>query len=496
MNLINLVQPLSGSWLVDIILWLEKITASIVLSVVLFTVILKLITFPFDFISRATMRKNSLKMEQMRPELEKLQKQYANDKGLYNQKMMALYKKNGYSMWGSCLPTILTLVIFIVAINAFTNFSRFKNKEVFYDMSLSYNAVVYDGLGEADGYIEKKADGTYEIDYQKIFDLYKNNEFNETKDGVLTVKKNPDLTVANGNSFVFYTESGYLMGIGYYEDSKGLAYQTPFEVKDDFSDNQMLKSLYFKNSRDGEKIDFNKFVADKKVEIATKADVKEFIQNVQQYASAETFREKQARFLWVKNIWVTDSPLKQPVNGDYKTFINENSGADFIKNDTDYKELIKKLEPEATTEPNGFFIMVILTAGVSLLSQLVTAKSQKAQMELQTVDGQGAQTQKMMMWIMPIMMAVFAFMYTTAFSIYIVLSSLLSMGSTFIINFFVDRKFKRVESTEKQIIRGRVYVPEEKPKEEPKPKKKKKEETPTNDFLSGLADKKGGKKRK
>ena len=36
-------------------------------------------------------------MEEMRPELEKLQKQYANNKELYSQKMMALYKKEGYS---------------------------------------------------------------------------------------------------------------------------------------------------------------------------------------------------------------------------------------------------------------------------------------------------------------------------------------------------------------------------------------------------------------
>lgn len=39
------------------------------------------------------MRRNSLKMEQMRPQLEKLQKQYAGDKQTYNMKMAALYKK-------------------------------------------------------------------------------------------------------------------------------------------------------------------------------------------------------------------------------------------------------------------------------------------------------------------------------------------------------------------------------------------------------------------
>ena len=115
-------------------------------------------------------------------------------------------------------------------------------------------------------------------------------------------------------------------------------------------------------------------------------------------------------------------------------------------------------------------------------------------MELQTVDGQGAQSQKMMKWMMPIMMAIFAFIYTAAFSIYIVLSSIISLGTTYLINFIVDRKYKKA-NPKQETIRGRVYTPKEEPKkEEPKKKSKKKDVIPENDFLSGLADKKGKKK--
>ena len=120
------------SGIASLVYELVKICSSVALGVILFTVVLKLITLPFDYASKASMRKNSIKMEKMRPELEKLQKQYADNKELYNQKMMALYKKNGYSMFGACLPTILTLVIFIVAINAFTDYSKFQNKQYFY----------------------------------------------------------------------------------------------------------------------------------------------------------------------------------------------------------------------------------------------------------------------------------------------------------------------------------------------------------------------------
>ena len=148
MGIIVFDKPITGNFIVDIMVWLVSITSSITVGVVLFTLILKLITLPFDFVSRASMRRNSVKMEEMRPELEKLQKQYADNKELYNQKMMALYKKNGYSMFGACLPTILTLVIFIVALNGFTAYSQFKIRENFYAMTQSYNNVVYVGIEE------------------------------------------------------------------------------------------------------------------------------------------------------------------------------------------------------------------------------------------------------------------------------------------------------------------------------------------------------------
>ena len=67
MSLINLVLPDTGNFLVDIILWLVNITSSVAAGVILFTVLLKLITLPFDFMSRFSMRKNSIKMEEMRP---------------------------------------------------------------------------------------------------------------------------------------------------------------------------------------------------------------------------------------------------------------------------------------------------------------------------------------------------------------------------------------------------------------------------------------------
>ena len=70
------VATQSLDWLTSIITAIVTSVSSVMLGVVLFTLVLKVITLPLDYFSRASMRKSSLKMEEMRPELEKLQKQY------------------------------------------------------------------------------------------------------------------------------------------------------------------------------------------------------------------------------------------------------------------------------------------------------------------------------------------------------------------------------------------------------------------------------------
>jgi YidC/Oxa1 family membrane protein insertase len=205
-GIINFAQPVVSSFLVDVIFWLVSITSSVAVGVVLFTLILKLITLPFDYISRASMRKNTVIMEEMRPELEKLQRQYADNKDLYNQKMMALYKKNGYSMLSSCLPTIITLIIFIVAINAFTSYSQWQNRQYFYDMSLAYNSVLYDGI-KADGeYIIENEDGSITINDNIIYtDITKNPDKLEDK-GIIAKER-----VDGETKFLdVYTKDGYI----------------------------------------------------------------------------------------------------------------------------------------------------------------------------------------------------------------------------------------------------------------------------------------------
>lgn len=60
-------------------------------SMVVFTLLIKLILLPLDYKSRKSMRR----MTKLQPQIAKLQKKYANDKEKLNQKSAELYRKEG-----------------------------------------------------------------------------------------------------------------------------------------------------------------------------------------------------------------------------------------------------------------------------------------------------------------------------------------------------------------------------------------------------------------
>lgn len=83
-------------------------------SVILFTVFIRLIQMPFDYKSRKSMRK----MEKINPQIQALQKKYANDKEKFQKKQMELYKKESISPLSGCWPMLLTFPIMIIMLGA------------------------------------------------------------------------------------------------------------------------------------------------------------------------------------------------------------------------------------------------------------------------------------------------------------------------------------------------------------------------------------------
>lgn len=83
-------------------------------SIIVFTLLVKLVLMPFDYKSRVGMRKTT----RIQPKVAALQKKYADDKDKLNAKMAELYKKEGVNPLSSCLPMLLTFPILIAMFNA------------------------------------------------------------------------------------------------------------------------------------------------------------------------------------------------------------------------------------------------------------------------------------------------------------------------------------------------------------------------------------------
>ena len=110
------VKPLA--W---VILFFGKMTTSFGLGLIITSILIRLIAYPLT--KKSTVQAENMK--KIQPELQKLEKKYANkdqkDREVMMQKsqeMMALYKKNNVSPMAGCLPALLQLPLFIAFLDA------------------------------------------------------------------------------------------------------------------------------------------------------------------------------------------------------------------------------------------------------------------------------------------------------------------------------------------------------------------------------------------
>lgn len=117
-------------------------------TVVVFTLIIKLILSPLDLWQKQAQRKQSRSMARVQPQLLKLQEKYANKPDVLKQKQMELYRKEKIgigSTIGMCLPMIVTMVIFIVILAGFNAMVRYQNELIIFNIADKYNAAIAAG---------------------------------------------------------------------------------------------------------------------------------------------------------------------------------------------------------------------------------------------------------------------------------------------------------------------------------------------------------------
>ena len=92
------------------------------------------------------MRKNQRITEALKPQMDKLEKQYGADKQMLQRKQMELQRSSGFSYMSACLPLIITLVLFITFFTALRSVSSYMEFKQYVEMYDAY-VTAYDETG-------------------------------------------------------------------------------------------------------------------------------------------------------------------------------------------------------------------------------------------------------------------------------------------------------------------------------------------------------------
>ena len=122
--MMSLFSPITNFFTV-VFEWLHNFVMSLgvtgglsyVLAITLLTIAIRGILLPFNIKSATSNRK----MQEIQPEVKKIQEKYKNDPQKANAEIMKLYKEKEVSMAGGCLPALLPLPILMALYYAFYN---------------------------------------------------------------------------------------------------------------------------------------------------------------------------------------------------------------------------------------------------------------------------------------------------------------------------------------------------------------------------------------
>ncbi len=91
------------------LLWLHTFVGNYGWTVIILTVLIKMIFWPMTQASFRSMEK----MRVVQPQLKKLQERYKNDKAKLNEEMIALYREHQINPLSGCLPIVLQIPVFV-----------------------------------------------------------------------------------------------------------------------------------------------------------------------------------------------------------------------------------------------------------------------------------------------------------------------------------------------------------------------------------------------
>ncbi len=443
LNAIVIAEP-TGVW-EKIIMAFHNGIPNYAWAIIVFTLVLKVVLLPLDFFNRKITAKNTKLQTIVQPEIQKIQKKYGNNKQIINQKTMEIYKKYNYNVTGSCVIMLvnmaLTLFIFITLFSGLNSMAAYKVGYQYQEMEKTYNEYAYGiSIGENGEEIN------IETDYEKYI-----NAYNAQKDIIKTNAEND-----KKNEII----------ISHAED------ETPYDFNTNATDEE--REEVTKAGEDAIALESN--IELMKTAGETEAGkTEETIISEINAAVLDTYSKVKNNWLWIDNVWKSDVPWKESATSydefisltkiTYKTELGEGEETFYtrleVNKETDeqtYENVTAAVKSESRV--NGYLIIPILAVAMNVLSMLATQGKlklpNKKKKEEVVIDPENPPKKQPGGWLMlvliPALMGYITISYNAVFGLYILMSSVVSVAATPLINWGVKKLEEREDKKKKEKV--------------------------------------------
>lgn len=407
-NLILGVNSPGGLWSI-LINWMHSGIGNFGWTILLVTLLVKLVVSPLDFWVKLNTKKQNLIQQKCAPQVAKINKKFGKDQQKVRIQTNELYKREGLNMGSGCLIMVLNMAISLTLF--FTFYSSLRSNSAYQAISQ------YETLEQV--YVNK----THQ-------ELYANKE---KFDGTIY-----EITDDASSSDTFISD--YNIALKCHEKiTDGKEDEINLDEIAGTTEHQNLE--YYKKLYN----DFNELV-----ETVTNTASKEVVNK---------WNEIKSSWLWVDNIWVNDATIYPfPTYDNLVSFAKNGGYTDYVQNNIDHEQynvISAIVNTKAGRTKNGYFILAILAGLVTYLSQYIAElnnrlKNKKAkELANATMDGSMQVSMKIMKFAMPVVMIVFVLQSSASFGIYILASNIASIGfgqiSNLIVNKITHKKQVEVE---------------------------------------------------
>lgn len=389
MNIFSLlaVNAPSGLWSI-LIEWIQGSVVNFGWTILILTVLVKLVLSPLDFGVKFTNKKQMLVQQKCAPQIAKLQKKFGNDQQTLRVQQQALYKREGLNVGVGCIVMLVNLILTMVIF--FTLYSSLRSVS-------AYHAI--------DEYEQVRAE--YETNYYQ--------------------------------SLIDYSDSDTVVDL-----ESAMAWQTEFDTANEYVSNE-------ENDPESPEYQEQEAIYEAGVPMAQKATEDASNSAVTKWNSIKS-SWLWIENIWVADATTSPFPTYSGLqsiasNGGsyYSNYVRDNI------NEDEYNAIASLIQANSR-ESNGYYILAVLAGVLTFFSQWLTElhsklKNKKANLlAKQASSASGTPmggSMKILKFIMPVIMVIFVISTGASFGIYIITSNLMSMILGEIITLIIGKLTKK-----------------------------------------------------